>query len=480
MSRINTNVPSMLAQRILSQQNQVLNSSLERLSTGLRINRGKDDPAGLIASENLRAEKAAITAAIGNAERADQVINIAEGGLTEISALLVELQGLVGQSANDAGLSTEEKEANQLQIDSILDTVDRIANATSFQGTKLLNGTYAYTTSSVDGTELDDVTINAAKIANGATLTVNVDVVTSAQTGRVFLSSGATISGTTLTIEVAGAKGTQQFSFGSGTTQANVIAAINSFSDVHGLSATANGVYVQLDSTTFGSTKFASVTKVAGTGYTTAFNTSAAAGGSTTATDYGRDAVVTINGTTATTNGLTARVSNAGLDVSVTIDTAFNVDGGTSTFGITGGGATFQLSPDLDLSGKASIGINAVTTGRLGSDANGRLSALKSGGSANVTNGDVDSAQLIVEDSIKQIASLRGRLGAFQNNTIGATIRALGVALENTAAAESQIRDTDFASETAALTRSQILVNAATSVLSLANAQPQSVLALLG
>ncbi len=81
MSRINTNVRSLLAQRVLGLNNANLSQSLERLSTGTRINRGKDDPAGLIASENLRAEATALTSAIGNAERADQVVNIAEGGL---------------------------------------------------------------------------------------------------------------------------------------------------------------------------------------------------------------------------------------------------------------------------------------------------------------------------------------------------------------------------------------------------------------
>ena len=123
MSQINTNTPSMLAQRVLKMQNAALTVSLERLSTGLRINRGKDDPAGLIASENLRAEKKAITSAISNAERAEQVVNVAEGGLQEIQNLLVELQALVSASANEAGLSVEEKDANQLQIDSILQTM---------------------------------------------------------------------------------------------------------------------------------------------------------------------------------------------------------------------------------------------------------------------------------------------------------------------------------------------------------------------
>src|SRR5207253_2696720 len=132
MSRINTNVNSLIAQRVLGQQNKNLTKSLERLSTGLRINRGADDPAGLIASEKLRSEKASLTSALGNAERADQIVNVAEGGLSEINSLLTQVQGLVTSTANDAGLSSDEKAANQLQVDTILQTIDRIASTTSF------------------------------------------------------------------------------------------------------------------------------------------------------------------------------------------------------------------------------------------------------------------------------------------------------------------------------------------------------------
>ena len=185
MSRINQNIPSLIAQRVLGGQNKGLANSLQRLSTGLRINRGADDPAGLIASENLRAEKAAIGSAIKNSERADQVVNVAEGGLQEVSNMLVELQGLVGATANEAGVSQEERDANQLQVDSILQTIDRIANATSFQGTKLLNGNFDYTVSG-QATSLTDVTVNAAKLSDsGAARAVTITVLTSAQTGAV-------------------------------------------------------------------------------------------------------------------------------------------------------------------------------------------------------------------------------------------------------------------------------------------------------
>src|SRR5216110_1525002 len=107
MSRINTNVSSLIAQRVLKRNSDSLNTSLERLSTGLKINTGKDNPAGLIASENLKAEQTGITTAIDNAQRADNIIGTAEGGLGEVSSLLTELQGLVGQAANTGGLSTE-------------------------------------------------------------------------------------------------------------------------------------------------------------------------------------------------------------------------------------------------------------------------------------------------------------------------------------------------------------------------------------
>src|SRR5947199_1693123 len=190
MSRISTNVSSLIAKRILKRNNDSLNTSLQRLSTGLKINTGADNPAGLIASENLRSEKAGITQAIDNAGRASNIIGTAEGGLSEVSNLLTELQSLVSQSANTGGLSGEEIAANQLQVDSILNTVNRISQATAFQGTKLLNGNYSYTTSGVTSTQFDNVAVNAARVPNGGTINVVVQVTNSAQTGEITYTGG--------------------------------------------------------------------------------------------------------------------------------------------------------------------------------------------------------------------------------------------------------------------------------------------------
>jgi len=488
MSRINQNIPSLIAQRVLGGQNKGLAQSLQRLSTGLRINRGADDPAGLIASENLRAEKTAINSAISNSQRAEQVVNVAEGGLQEVSNMLVELQGLVGATANEAGVSQEERDANQLQIDSILQTIDRIANATSFQGTKLLNGNFDYTVSG-QATSLTDVTINAAKLSDAGTArAVTVTVLQSAQTGAVFLSTGATFANGgsgEVSFEITGTKGVQQFTFASGTSQANILAAINSFKDALGVSAVqaTDTARVQINSTGYGADAFVRVKELANENTTSfIFSSNASTTSVDDLKDTGRNATVLINGTQATADGLTARVSSDGFDVSVSIGgtSALNAAGQSTTFNITGGGANFNLAPSVNLAGKVSLGIETVTTGNLGGGGAGFLSDLKSGGTANVQNGDLSKAQEVIDAAIKQVSSLRGRLGAFQKNVVGATISSLGVALENTTAAESAIRDTDFAAETASMTRAQILSQAATQSLALANSAPQQVLSLIG
>src|SRR5262249_40933477 len=173
------------------------------------------------------------------------------------------------------------------------------------------------------------------------------------------------------------------------------------------------------------------------------------------------------------------------LDVSLTLDnshaqTLGAVGGGNSAFHITGGGADFQLAGKVDIAGKVSLGIGDVAVRKLGDSPDAFLAQLGSGNNVNLSNGDATAAQKVVAKAIEQVSSLRGRLGAFQKNTVGATVRSLGIAAENTAAAESAIRDADFATETAGLTRNQILVSASTQVLALANTAPQSALQLLG
>src|SRR5882757_10493361 len=132
MARINTNVASLTAQRGLANSQRTLSSTLQKLSSGLRINRGADDPAGLIASEGLRSEIAGINQAVDNSQRASNVIATAEGALSEVASLLLNIKSLVVQAANTGAESADEIAANQLQIDSAVDSITRIANTTTF------------------------------------------------------------------------------------------------------------------------------------------------------------------------------------------------------------------------------------------------------------------------------------------------------------------------------------------------------------
>jgi flagellin len=471
MSRINTNVPALLAARNLVNNQASLNTALQRLSTGLRINSGKDDPAGLIASEDLRSEKTAINAAIDNANRANNMIAVGEGALSEVNDLLVQLEDLVGRSSNTAAMGDEEVQANQLQIDSILDSINRIANTTTFQGKKLLNGNLDYTLSGVATSALAAVVVNGAKLPEGGSRNVTVQVTASAQFAQLKYGA-STLSTAPVTLEVAGNYGTEQFSFAASTAVSAVAYAINQVKELTGVSATTSGgAALYFNSVGFGSNAYVSVAPINSTFVVT--------GGDSATTDHGVDAAVMINGTQAITDGLEASVRTSSLSVDVTLTADLGQTLATSTFAVVGGGANFSLAPEISLAGQESIGIASVTTGKLGDAIVGTLSSLGTGQTNELSARNFATGQRIIRAAIKQISTLRGRLGAFQKETLQSTINSLKVAYENTAAAESAIRDADFATETSNMTRAQILVQSSTAVLQMMNQAPQNVLTLL-
>ena len=201
------------------------------------------------------------------------------------------------------------------------------------------------------------------------------------------------------------------------------------------------------------------------------------------------DGICTINGTQAIVDGLDIKARAVDLALDITLTTEFgggtSVDGlgnatATTTFEITGGGAIFSISPTVGLAGLESIGIGEVSSAKLGSTSSDVIGTLRSGLANDLSTKNFTNAQRIVRDAINQVASLRGRLGGFQKNTLITTMNSLRVARENITAAESAIRDADFAVETSNLTRAQILVSSSTTILQIANAQPQNALALLG
>jgi flagellin len=470
MSRINTNIASMNAISKLVSNNADLSTRLQRLSSGLRINTGKDDPAGLIASENLRSEMSGLEAGIKNSSRASSVIATAEGALNEISALLIDIKGLLVETANKGALSTEEVNANQLQVDSALNSVDRIANATEFEGMKLLNGNLDYTVGNYsDATDITDVQVNAAKLIDGATMTVSVNQTAAATQGTLTLGVGGagTLSQQT-TIQVTSNRGTTELTFAVGADILDIEAAIVATQEVTGVESADDGSG-DIYSVDYGTDSYVTVSLVSGGGGANAFT---GAG-----TDAGSNATAIINGTAATGNGQELTIRTGMLDAKILLTSTFGVD--TTSFDITGGGADFAIGSRVDAIGMEAIGIPNIATGQLGYTDAYYLSSLKSGATNALSSDNLYTAQRVIDQAIKDVSVLRGRLGAFQKNVLETNINSLGVTLENVTASESAIRDADFASETAALTRSQILVQANTSILSLANSMPQSVLALL-
>jgi flagellin len=468
MSRINTNVTSIIAQRVLNQQNNRMTTSLQRLSTGLRINAGRDDPAGLIASETLRTEQKAIAAAQTNIARAINVVAVAESGLSELGNLLNDLETLVDKSSNTSGISADEQAANQLEIDGILSSINRIASSTELQGRKLLSGELAYNTSTVSAANIAHLQLNSARVPEGGKRTVAIKVTQAASLAAISYTGGA-IGAAPVTIEVTGNLGTERVTLASASL-VNVCSAINQSKEMTGVSASVVGGNVRMTSTDYGSSQFVKVRALSGT-FTMAG----------TGTDYGQDVKVNLNGQTVTGDGLNVTARTSILDANITLAAAFGsiTTGGTTKFGVTGGGATFTIAPQLDLNSVATLGINSVDTSSLGNGNVGYLFTLGTGNANSMDSNNFFAAQRIVRAATQQVADLRGRLGSFEKNTLNTSANSLQVQYENVTAADSIIRDTDFAEETSNLTREQILVQSATNVLKLANAQPQQVLALL-
>ncbi len=474
MARINTNVSALTARRNLNAAYRSLNGTLEHLSTGLRISRGKDDPAGLIVSERLRTEIGSVGQALSNTQRAKLIVSTAEGALDEVASLLKDIQQKIVEAANRGAFSDDELRANQLQIDSAIDSITRIANTTSFAGRKLLDGSLAYTTSGVNLAAVRSLRINATQFGQLPNMPVDVRVMRPASQASLSFPFAALRPGASnVTIELVGRRGVTTMTFASGTPASTVAKAIIAEADATGISATlsAGGASgFRLYSRGYGSKEFVRIRVISRTGD---FPTT---GGTNGKEDTGTDALATINGTLAGADGNTLTIKNSSIDLELTVaPSAYQ-----TAFTITGGGALFQVGPQVNTNLQVNLAIDSVTASRLGNDSVGYLAQIKTGQAFALSTQRFHAASLIVDEAIRQISVLRGRLGSFERNTLETNMNQLGITQENLTAAESAIRDADFAYETSRLARDQILVNAGTTVLTLANQTTQSVLRLLG
>lgn len=463
------NVTSITAQHNLNRASMGVAKSVEKLSSGLKINRGADGPAALVISEKHRAQIAGLNQAIDNTEKATSVVQTAEGALNEINSLLVKVRTLAIDSANSGVNDDDALAANQAEITNALDTINRIANNTQFGAKKLLDGS-----AGISGVATDsDVTfLKATSTTTAGTYAVEVTTVGE----RATVSAGTAQASALATDEILTINDVS-VSLTAGMSQVQVVNRINEFTAQTGVVADTNGGVTRLYSEAFGSAQSLSVvSNVASAATSSGF-------GTTATTDSGVDVIGTIGGAsfTGVGNVLTANSGAAkGLSLSFAANTGANafatVTGAQGNLTVTDNSLVFQIGANKDQT--ANIAIQKVNPNGLGLGVVGnQFSNLNEIEVTSATK--AQDALEVIDAAIDDVTNLRGALGAFQSNTLESTANNLRATLENTVNAESVIRDTDFASEIAAFTKGQVLVQAGTSMLSNANQIPQSILSLL-
>jgi flagellin len=491
--RINTNVEAYNSLRNFQNISNKVATSIERLSSGMRINRAADDPAGLIISESLRAQIDGMTQAVDNSQNASNLIKTAEGALTEVNQLLRDIRQLAVHAANTGVNDQVATQADQTQIASALSSIQRIAEQTQFGNKKLLDGTSGISasvvnTSTVAGMYIGGTYGGVATQTGTLNITVN-NAATRAQmmgsaTFATVNASLSTVNGTTTgnggTVVVNG----QSISLSGSDTVQTLIDKINEVTSSTGVSAAftfGNGSgMVVLKQNNYGANHnirlSESSTLIVGAAATTQSGLNATV--TVTASGLVNGAVTTV---TTTFSGGRA-TGESGLKVTDTYGNSIlltEAGNATTTSNrtvgtIISGNLQFQLGANSGQTVSASLG-NIRTSG-LGATAvaGSNLSLIDVTTATGASN-----ALLTVDEAISQVSQLRSTLGALQKNTLDSTVRYLGVGIENLSASESQIRDTNVASEVVNLTKNQIIQSAAQSVLAQANAAPQSVLSLL-
>jgi flagellin len=343
----------------------------------------------------------------------------------------------------------------------------------------LTAGTYVGVTSGgvTGGATISDLKIDQANFGTASSINVEVEIDRQATQATLTLTGSSLASD--LVLELGGSRGFTTLNFGAGTGLDDVADAINVVSDATGVEAAiasgaASGSILTLQSIEYGSDAFISA-RVLNVEVGGRFDTINTAGVGATRTN-GTDVDLRINGVQATGDGLRAVLNTATLDLNFSVNRQMQ-DGDSFSFAITGGGANFQIGPDVVSNQQARIGIQGLSTATLGG-VSGKLYELRTGGPKDLFT-DTKGAARVVDEVIATVTGLRGRLGAFQKTTLETNIITLGDALDNLTEAESLIRDADFAAESARLTRAQILVQSGGAVLAIANQNPTNVLALL-
>ena len=489
---INTNTASLNSQRNLSSSQTGLTTSLQRLSSGLRINSAKDDAAGLAISERMTSQIRGNDQAARNANDGISLAQTAEGDLAQIGTNLQRMRELAVQSSN-ASNSASDRAALDQEAQQLSQEIDRVASNSTFNGVKLLDGTFNAQTFQIgaNSSSNDRITISAIASAKTSSLggsgTSTAATVTGAVTTTALAAGDVTLNG----FQVGASQ------IGSGPGQAansafSIATAINAVSAQSGVTATAVAATVTGAAGTAGAV-------TAGSFSVNGINVGAIAAGGT-APGQGANVAAAIN-LVSGQSGVTAAADNTG-KVTLTAADGRNISlvaNATDSAGTAVVAATVTTATGLT----TTAGAGTTTTGKIKLDSNNAAGIVVSGGtvaSAGLTAGTTAPATTLsvnsistmslktvsaaqdaltaIDGALSTISSSRASLGAYQNR-FESVVSSLQTTSENLSASRSRIQDTDFAKETASLTRGQILQQAGTAMLAQANSLPNGVLALL-
>ncbi len=479
--RINNNIPAMTALRNLNETGLQMEGSISRLSSGLRINSGADDPAGLVISEGMRAQITGIGQAINNSQDAVNMAKTAEGALNEIQTLLNNMRGLAVSSANSGVVDASVLQANQTQIRSTVESINRIAQQTQFGTKKLLDGTAGALANVTDTNDVSSIfmggTFAGFSVASGA---ITVNKVTAATLATI--ATNKTFASPNAIVTTPGSFVINGYSFtSSGTdTLQSIATKINAMSSTTGVTAQIIGAgtsySITLTQNDYGSQHSIDF-----------FDPSGILNTVPSVTSNGTDAVFnvsanTVNGvqTVPFTGGRGAGDSGLKLTDPFGNVVLLNENGNASIAAptqvgeLTAGNMQFQIGANAGQAVQFSM--PTVFANRLGT---GAISG-QSVASIDVTSTQgATNAIRIIDDAITQLAQTRGDLGSFQADFLQSTVRSLNVAQENLTSSESSIRDADMAAEVTQFTKEQVLQQSGVAVLSQANQIPQQILQLL-
>jgi flagellin len=470
---INTNIASLNAQRNLNSSQSALSTSLERLSSGLRINSAKDDAAGLAISERFTAQIRGLNQAARNANDGISLSQTAEGAIGEVSNILQRIRELSIQSANSTNTAGDRQALNS-EVGQLQQELDRIASTTEFNGQRILDGSFSDASFQVgaNSNQTIDFAIGSVRSSaiGGIADETGTEVLAATAADITIALSGGPAQSVSSSADFAGSE------TGQGADSAFAKAAAIDDASVAGLSVNANTTGTQTIGAVGGTALDTYTLSV--NGVTVFGGVDAAAGISNSAI---RDQINTVSnqtGVIASLNGSDITLSASdGRNIAVA-ESGTGFVAGTDGISVTGGDFADELRGTIQVSSTASLTVG-------GTVANVGLSAAIALDVDGVDDIDISTAagaqEAIkrVDSALTSVNSTRASLGAIQNR-LESTVNSLSTTSENLSAARSRILDADFAAETAALTRGQILQQAGTAILAQANSLPQNVLSLLG